>query len=255
MLDATPIVDSALVEKLRRSLRLQDPLIETDPVYQYDDFSLWEVIQDSVVKFDINEDITTLDPKYYAFINNLATREILWRLAIDTAPYYRLEAEGAVLEKNMRFDHYYKLVRLVDKEYENLLAAIGGVGNVEVIEVTTKQKHNTVYNYEHSIKPTISLTLSEITATSVNLDWTKFAVKNGRFYAYKLYIKTSAIVDPYAIPEIPVDADFVQLDIHKLKHRFTNLTPNTLYYVAVVSMDTNGIYGYAETCFTTLPAS
>lgn len=256
-MDATPNIDQQLVDQLRRRLRIQAPDIETDPVYQYTDFDLWEIIQDCVSIFNVKYTITTLPPIYYGLVLTLGVKEVLWRLALSTAPYYRLEAEGAVLEKNMRFDHYYKLVVLAQQEYENSLSAIGGAGVVESFDVTASRKHNTVYNYERSEKPTVALTLSGVTSSSVNLDWTKFSVPNGKFYAYKLYIDTSPIVDEYALSgsEFPTTAKYVQLDVHKIKHRFTGLTPATAYYVCVVSVDTNGRYGYAEETFNTLPAS
>ena len=43
-LDVTPVIDQTLVNMLRSSLRFQDPLIETDPVYTYTDYDLWEIL-------------------------------------------------------------------------------------------------------------------------------------------------------------------------------------------------------------------
>ncbi len=253
MPSVTPNIDQTLVLMLRRSLRIQDPQIETDPVYQYDDFDLWEVIQTTVPKFDSTYTISTLPQKYYPVILVASRIEVLWRLAMSTAPYYRLEAEGASLEKNMRFDHYMMLIKFAREEYADLLLTFGGTGKIEVYDLLNKNYHLTKYNYERSEKPSIELILSEITSNSVNLDWSKF--ETGVFACYKLYISTSMIIDPYSMDEILKEADLVIHDIHRTKYRFSDLLPDTLYYVAVITKDVNGNYGYSQKSFTTLPAS
>lgn len=254
-MDVTPTLDQSLVNKLRTRMRLQDPAIETDEAYIFSDDNLWSIIEDSVTTFDKSYNSDSLPSEYWPYVLTLARREVFWQLATSTAPYYRLEAEGAVLEKNMRFDHYYKLIQLIDDEYELMLEQIGGSGVIESIDVTTKQYHYGLYNYEKQEAPTINLQVSGITATTVNLDWNKFNAKNGMFNAYKIYCETSSVVDPYAETPITATAKHVITDIHKNKYRLSNLLPNTLYYVVVVSQDRNTRYGYEEVSFTTLPAS
>lgn len=254
-MDVTPTLDQFLVNYLRESLRFSDPNIVSDPVYQYTDNELWSIIWNVVPAFDPNYSITTLPAKYYPGIMILARKEVFWRLAVSTAPYYKLEAEGASLEKNMRFDHYTKLIFYAIREWDNWLETIGGSGVVETYEVTTKNYHYSKANYAKSFKPTVIITLSDITATTVNVDWTRFDAKNGMFFAYKLYWSTSQIVDPYAETPIPTDAKYVSNDMQRTQYRVTGLLPNTTYHLAVVSVDRNTTYGYAETTFTTLPSS
>ncbi len=49
-----------------------------------------------------------------------ARREMYWKLATNSAPFYPLNVDGISLSKNVRFDHYMSLIMQMDKEYDRL---------------------------------------------------------------------------------------------------------------------------------------
>lgn len=257
------------IDYLRGSVRLQDPSIETDTAYKFTDDELYAIL--SVVAPTHNPDYTieTTPDREFHLVNLLAKREIYYRLSTSTAPFYPLSAEGAKLEKNIRFDHYFDLVKQTEKDYTNALqnmrnsAELGEYledvkfykGGVRTFESYVQGKHFSRRNYNQASTPTVELTLSAITQNSVCLDWTKFSASAGLFESYTVYVGEKPHIDEYADIRLRSDAvsHYYTSDIHRLKYRIENLKPDTDYYVCIVSRDRNGLYGYAEQTLRTLP--
>ena len=247
------------INYLRTSVRLQQPDIEIDPAYKFSDEDLWAILTIVTPSHNSNYTINTLPDSEFHFVVLLAKKEIYYRLATSTAPFYPLSAEGASLQKNYRFNHYMELVRQVEKDYQNSikLALENQFGEAQSYEQLAQGWYYTRRNYNLANKPIVELTVSNITSTSVNLDWTKFNVSSGLFDSYAIYADTKPIVDEYA--EIPlrqdVSAKFYTSDIHRTKYRLDGLKPDTDYYVCIISRDRNGLYGYSEKLIHTLPIS
>lgn len=245
------------INYLRASVRLQQPDIEIDPAYKFSDEDLWAILTVVTPSHNSNYTIDTLPDSDFHFVVLLAKKEIYYRLATSTAPFYPLSAEGASLQKNFRFNHYMELVQQVEKDYQNSikLALENQFGEVQTYEQLAQGWHFTHRNYNLAKRQTVELTVSNITSTSVNLDWTKFDVAIGLFDSYTIYVDTKPIVDEYA--EIPlrqdVSAKFYTTDIHRTKYRLEGLKPDTDYYVCIISRDRNGLYGYSEKLIHTLP--
>lgn len=254
-----------LVDYLRKSVALQDPDVETDPAFQFSDDDLEDIL-DSVLYANFTGYTLTTVPKSGEYTLLLLSRkEIYWRLATSTAPFYPLSVEGIDIQKNYRFDHYLNLINTVQKEWEFFIESNKDTDNPAVpgsaatILLTTKDnvgevilpsRHFTTRNYNlFDIEPP-TLTKGTITSDSAELTWSKYQV--GRFSKYKVYIHTETMVDPFTVPDIEAYKVEEFTDIHRVKYRFTGLTSATNYYCAVAVVDQNGRIGYTETSFTTL---
>jgi hypothetical protein len=243
------------VNLFRASVRLQDPAVETDPVYAFEDDELWDIMTLTAPTHNVLYTIDSVPDNELYFAIQLAKKEVYYRLATSTAPFYPLEAEGASLQKNVRFDHYMALIKQTSEDYAAAWEKFQqGDGIVRTYEVQALSHYYTLRNYNVANKPTVELTVSGITEEQILLDWTKYAVPGGLFQCYKVFIDTESQVDEYA--EFPVNpnksAVFHTVDIHRLKWRIRGLTPDTEYYVLVVSYDRNGLYGYSEQLIRTL---
>lgn len=246
-----------IVVKLRNSVRLQDPDIEQDPAYTYTDEDLEEILNLTAPIYTGDLDIESLPENELIFPILLARREIYFRLATSNAPYYPIEADGAKLQKNYRFDHYMKLIKLTLEEYQYLMSS-GGIGGgvLNSFDVTIPSRHISFRNYQLSELPIVTLTVSGITTTTANLDWTQPSLKRAMFREFRIYLGTSALIDEYV--ERPLDnltPVYTTYDFHQTKYRLTGLTPYTNYYAVVVSYDANGLFGYDQQAFRTLALS
>ena len=185
----------------------------------------------------------------------LAKKELYYTLAVKEAPLYDIGVDGAYLKRSQRFDHYMKLVEDAEKSYETWLenSEEFGFGTATTYNVRVSNRYATRYNVETSPVPQVMLALSQLTPTSVNLDW---KVKNlGRFFRYKVYLSDKPIVDVYNVSKkISDDAKLVAEieDIHQCKCRITDLQPDTEYHIAIQAINLSHLSGYAEDVITTL---
>jgi hypothetical protein len=247
----------AKIEYLRSSLRLQSPDLETDPVYKFTDEELWDILAMVTPSHNPQHTIDTLPVNELSFVMLLAKKEVYYRLATSTAPFYPLSAEGASLQKNVRFDHYMALIKQTEEDYSSALklARENGFGTIQTYEQLVQGHHFSRRNYNLSAKPTIAVTVSNITPTTVDVDWTPFSVPAGLFNQYLIYAEKTPLIDEYAYIPFREDAypKFHSNDIHRLKYRIYGLENNTEYYVCAVSRDRSGLYGYSQVKIKTPP--
>ena len=130
-------------------------------------------------------------------------------------------------------------------------------GEVTTFESVSQKDYYSRRAYNRAGSPTVDFTVSNITSTSINLDWTKYNVPNGLFANYSIYVEKVPLIDEYAEFIIRTNASpkIVIPDIHRLKYRVDKLTPDTDYYVTVITRDRNGLFGYKELLVRTLPLS
>lgn len=246
------------VNYLRMSLVLKDPSIEIDPAFNFTDEDLLSILELVASSHNPNYTLDNFPDSEKYFIVLLARKEIYYRLAFNSAPFYPLKAEGAELRKDFRFEHYMSLIRRVENEYALMLEQFtrnqvisteaGNVGNL-----TLRSKHLTNYNYELAKKPEVEISIDNIHQNSVEFSWNQFNPNMGIFKHYEVYISTSLIYDEYE-DVISKSATKVALitDIHKTKLRISELLPNMIYHVAVISEDLNRLKGISEKIITTL---
>jgi hypothetical protein len=247
-------LEKSRVDYLRNSVRLQAPESETDPAYVFSDDDLFAILETVIPSHNPKYTTESLPSTEFHFAILLAKKEIYYRLATSTAPFYPLQAEGASLQKNVRFDHYLALVKQVEDDYRNSVAIAkeNQFGEVQTFEALAQGKHFSLRNYNLSSNPTVKANVDMITSTTVNVDWTKF--DGALFLDYRIFVEPAPIIDEYAEHPLSnsIEAKFRATDIHRTKYRITGLKPNSNYYVCVVSRDRNGLYGYHEQMVRTL---
>jgi len=243
------------VDFLRASVRLQDPATERDPAYRFTDEELWDILAFVTPIYSPHHTIETIPENELYFPVLLAKKEICYRLASSSAPFYPLKAEGASLEKNVRFDHYMLLIRQVDREYRTMreeFMAGDGVARSYDVKLTNGMYVLRNYNLSERQKPILTVNPS---SESAEITWSKFDTSKGMFSCYKLYVTNEPVIDEFAEYQLSQSAIPVlhTIDIHRIKWRVTGLTPDTEYIATIVHFDRNGLFGYAEQSFKTMP--
>lgn len=248
------------VDYFRKSVKLQAPDVEQDPAYVYTDDDIWDILNVVVPFFNKDyADIEDVPNEFLYVIMLLARKELYHRLAAATAPLYPLEAEGAKLERNVRFDHYLDLIKQLEEEYQNIfdnLKSTGGLTledllrGVQTFEVTTASKHMSRRNYNLQAAIVPVLAVDNIGTDYVELSWGKYLA--GKFSHYAVYITTEPLVDPYAEhTSFPATPSLRVNDPHRVRGRVRGLTPATDYTATLVVYDLNGRHGYVEQIFRT----
>lgn len=234
-----------LVPYLRKSLVLQSPEIETDPAYVFTDEDLYDILLISMYEHNPTYDETSFPRNEYPFLILLSKKEVYYRLATASAPFYPLQAEGASLRKDYRFEHYMSLVRMTNNEYLSKYEKFTRESPIIVGNLYTSSRHfdNHVYNTMNT--PEVNLTADRVGDTFVEISWDKFSVIGGMFSEYQVYCSTEPIYDKYTdtLSISPLNTIF---DIRRTYCRLTDLQPDTTYHIAVVSKDMNGVKGIME---------
>lgn len=160
------------------------------------------------------------------------------------------------LKQDQRFKHYMALVAEARQQYDDWLEN-EGQGEVKSHDVLLSNRHYTQRNFEKQMTPKVSLKIDQVTSDSVDFHWG--VTNTSHFGRFKVYISTSPIVDMYKEgatydKKIDVSAKLVvsTQNIRNVFHRVENLESGTMYYVAVISIERNQVFGYSETSFTTL---
>ena len=241
------------VKYLRMSLVLKDPDIETDEAFKFTDDELWSIIQLVIPNHNPSYTVENypINERYFAVL--LAKKEVYYRLATASAPFYPLKAEGAELRKDYRFQHYLALIRRVEAEYTLMWDKFDSNRTIEIGDVLLQSKHFTARNYQLATIPTVELSIGTVRSDSIDVSWTKFDVPVGMFSNYSLYISETPIYDEYenTIDRKAKKVAFI-IDYHRDKYRIKGLTPSTTYFVAIVSEDINKLKGVSEIVVETL---
>ena len=188
----------------------------------------------------------------------LSKIELYLKLAVLKADKVDMGADNNnYLKQSQRFAHYMKLVEETRAEYESWLEN-EGQGEVSSYDVLLSTRHYTQRNFEKQVTPKVSLKIDQVTNEDVSFHW---KVSNtSHFGRFKVYISTSPIVDMYREgvtydKKISEGAKLVlsTLNIRNTYHKVSKLESDTTYYVAVLSIERNQVFGYSEVSFTTLP--
>lgn len=179
----------------------------------------------------------------------LAKKELYFALASVDAPIFDLTADNNnQIKRSQRFDHYMKLIAVVDEEY-NKYNEDGGAGARNTLtsyDVLISDRYATKRNYERGLVPTLSLYTDNITDTTIELAW---SVKMRRFQKYEVYISDEPIYDEYLLGQkVSPKAKLVAKisDVHQNKCRIEGLIPNTIYHIMVSVTDKSSLVGREE---------
>jgi hypothetical protein len=178
----------------------------------------------------------------------LAKKELYFALATSSAPLIDLVADNNnQLKRGQRFEHYYKLIALVDTEYNQYIKD-GGAGTHNTLtsyDVLLSNKYYSKRNYELGVVPALFLSVEGLSANTVEIQWEPTV---GRFLNYRVYISKTPILDLFADEVVSKDAMLVKtiFDSKKTMCRLEGLEPETEYYILVSVQDKTTLTGYQE---------
>lgn len=243
-----------LVPYLRKSLLLDDPTINSDSAFQYTDEDLADILEMAVYEHNPSYNLTNFPKQESTFVVLLAKKEIYYRLATVSAPFYPLKAEGAELRKDVRFDHYMALIRLVNSEYTTRYDKFTRELPIQQGTLFVATKHYTTDFYNEMEQTDFEVYVDNVTTDSVEISWDKFEIIGGRFESYSIYVNESLIYDKYMNTISDGATKVVEIrDIHRTFFRITGLNPQQDYHVLVMCKDMNGFKECNEFKVTTLP--
>lgn len=268
-----------LVKILRSSVNVQVPLEETvideetnqettvtkegtDPAYLTmtdDDIILF--IKLGVTRAYPNiSDLADLPSGSEYPITLLAKVELYLKLATLKADKVDMGVDNnTYMKQEQRFIHYMALVEEARLEYDSWLynEGVNGGQGVCSYDVLLSKRHYTQRNFEKQVTPKVTLKITNVTSDSANFHW---EVSNtSHFGRFKVYIGKKPIVDMYkdgATYDKKIDGEAKLIvstsNIRNTFHKVTNLEQGVTYYVAVISIERNQVFGYSEMSFETL---
>lgn len=187
----------------------------------------------------------------------LAKIELYLKLAVLKANKVDMGADNNnYLKQDQRFKHYMSLVAEARAEYENWLEN-EGQGEVSSYDVLLSNRHYTQRNFEKQVTPKVNLKIDQVTSDSVHFHWG--VTNTSHFGRFKVFISTSPIIDMYkegATYDKKLSGEEKLLvsttNIRNSYSKVHNLQSGVIYYLAVVSIERNQVFGYSEQSFTTL---
>ena len=256
---------SDLIALLRQSVNVQykdDEVI--DPLYlAMTDEDLLRYLKLGVTR--VYPEVTDIEDlpdncSEYALVL-LAKIELYMALAVMQAGKVDLGADNNnYIKQSQRFDHYMNLAKQAKDLYDSYLDNEGasGGGGVQTYEMLHTRYSHTKRYYENQLVPKVSLKITGVTSESFHLSWSVHNIS--KFGAYKVYMSKSPIIDMFkdgsSVPDkLSEGAKLIRstCDKRNTYKSLEGLEPDTTYYVAVVALCRNGVWGYKETSVNTLP--
>lgn len=258
-----------LLELLRSAVNIsnEEAGVEDSGYLNMTDEELTTFLKLSISKvYPSAEDFDDLPPGSAYPIVLIAKKELYLKLAVLKANLIDLTVDNNnQLKQSQRFSHYMALAENAQEEYEDWVENGGGATvdpNTGTQGVTTyntirSKNHYSLRNYELGPVPIVRIKIGEITNESVAFSWSSY--NNDHFGKYLVYIGEKPIIDMYAEGMKPEDkvVEGSTLVLSTLNFRNTNkkvtgLKPDTQYYLAVISVERNQLFGYKQVTFTTL---
>ncbi len=238
-----------------------NPILVTDNAYLVmtdDDIKLF--IKLGVTRaFPDVEDLSELPDGSEFAIVLLAKIELYTKLAVTFADKVDMGADNNnYLKQSQKFEHYMKLIDGAKSQYDDWLENESeGANSVKTYDVLLSKRHYSLRNYEKQQAPKVRIRVDELTSDYVCFHWT---VSNcSHFSRFKVYFSETPIIDMYRdgaryADKISDKALCIKStgDFRDTTHKVTSLDPNTVYYIAVVSIERNQVFGYTQISFTTL---
>ena len=252
-----------LVKLLRSSVNVQSEEMDTiDPAYLQmadDDIELFVKLGVSRAYPNIT-DLSDLPSGAEYPILLLAKIELYTKLAVLKADKVDMGADNNnYLKQSQRFSHYMKLIESAREQYESWLEneGVNGGSGVCSYDVLLSNRHYTQRNFEKQVVPKVSLKIDQVTSDSVDFHWG--VVNTSHFGRFKVYLSESPIIDMFKDgatydKKLNEGAELLvsTQNIRNTYHKVSNLKPNSTYYLAVVSIERNQVFGYSELSFNTL---
>lgn len=212
------------------------------------------------------EDFDDLPPGSAYPIVLVAKKELYLKLAVLKANLIDLTADNNnQLKQSQRFSHYMALAENAQQEYEDWMEDGGntidpntGIQGITTYNTIVSKRHYSRRNYELGPVPIVRLKVQEVTNDSVSFSWASY--NNDHFGKYLVYIGEKPVIDPFLEgmrPEDKVTEDskliMSTFNFRNTNKKVTGLKPDTTYYLAVISVERNLLFGYKQVSFNTLP--
>lgn len=245
-----------LTSILRTRTRLKVPEEETDVIYTIPDSALQDIIEMSIKAHNPIYTATTLPENEICFVLWLSEIELFTMLCTGNAKFFKIQAQGAELNKQQRVTHYLKLIEGLERRY-NIMWQHFLENNPDALqqgELIISSPHYLKRAYRLRERPSISLSTTSSTTNSIDLLWDGFSKNKAlNFRLYSLEGNLT-IVDEYEIEElfdgIPINKNskliYHTQDVNRNKYRVKNLKQNTVYEFAIVACTELGLWGYSE---------
>lgn len=201
--------------------------------------------------------IEYLEDKFYYPVILLSKIELYTQLAVLKADKVDMGADSNnYIKQDQRFSHYMSLVKHAQQQYENWLENEGS-GEVNSYNVLLDKRYYTKRNRDSQNIPKVSIYFDVILDKSASFHW---VVKNTiHFFKYIVYIhKETPVFNPYlsgSSYKSKINSDSIlllnTLNIRNNFFEVVGLEPDTLYYLCVIAMEQNHLYGYAQLEFHT----
>lgn len=194
----------------------------------------------------------------------VSKKELYLKLAVTEAPLYNITADNNnQLQRSQRFDHYMKLAENAQSEYEDwednngLVDPNTGIAGVQAYDSYITKRHYESRNIRLSPAPIVRVNVVNIYSDSLELKWKSF--NNDHFGKFLVYLSEKPIVDVFkkgSKAEDNINEGAIKVystfDFNDNATRIDSLKPETLYYIAVFSIERNQKFGYKEVVVTTL---
>lgn len=249
-----------LIRTLRKSVNVQQEESEViDPAFlAMSDDDLLLFIKLSLSRVSPGSDVSDIPEGSEYPVILLAKIELYTTLAVMKADKVDIGVDNNnYLKQDQRFRHYMSLVSSAKEQYDTWLEN-EGQGEVNTYDVLLDSRHYSNRNYEKQVKPKVKLYVDNVTADSVEFHWKVSSTSH--FARFAVYISENPIIDMFGDGgsyKNSIQASAKQVlstqDIRNVSKRILNLLPNTDYYVAVISVERNQVWGGTEVSFTTLP--
>ena len=187
----------------------------------------------------------------------LAKIEMYSKLAVLKADKVDMGADNNnYLKQSHRFKHYLALIEEARQQYNEWLDN-EGFQSVTSHDLLLDKRHYSQRNFEKQLTPKVTLVIDQVTSDSVDFHWS--VVNTSHFGRFKVYISEKPIIDMHkygATYSSKVDEEATLVistqNIRNTYHSVGNLKSETPYYIAVISIERNQVFGYSEMTFITL---
>lgn len=144
---------------------------------------------------------------YVTLLMCLVKKELYWKLATASAPLTPISTDGTSINKDIRFDHYFKLIEGVTKEYEAILEDPTrlpedfntGKASVKSYDMFIRKGY-AMQNFIHGYKvPKVNLNLDSVAGNEAKISIDLSKVNPRDFYKVSFYVSDKGtILDEYS---------------------------------------------------------
>lgn len=222
----------------------------TDPVVKaMTEEEVQNAILMQMAKLELEGDLVPSD--YLPIFMCLLMKEMYWKLALASAPLNDVKVEDIEVKKGSRFEHYYKLVEQMEKEYQSILNDPSRLpddekfgGKLKTIDLIIDKPycHN---SYVQAYKlPKISAKVDSIEIDYIYLSIDTSSVKKEDYRKTVIRASNTQIMDVYA-NTFDENAK-IYYDVSDVRRTKFKLPNSNISHVLIAVTVKNGLTTYYE---------